>query len=685
MHIKNSLIYILTLFISFSGNYSISQDMDFPEDKVHYIIKSKQNGCELTIFAEIEIEDQWHINAANLPAESFSIPTDILIDTSYKYRIEDTIYEPKSHYVYDEIAKEDLYLHDGKITISKKIFIQTKDNFTLKGFFTFQTCDDNHCLPPYDGEFEVKVNGCDYKEEYFPPTSFKEGLSDTENKSKEKINAEKNKTNEQLKVLENNEGKAGKKSLLLIFFLSFLSGFAALLTPCVFPMIPMTVSFFTKQSQNKTAGIRNAILYGISIIIIYVFLGTIITAIFGASFLNSLSTNVYFNIFFFVLLVVFAISFLGAFDINLPNSWVTKADSASSKGGFLGIFFMAFTLALVSFSCTGPIVGTLLVESATIGGIGPFIGMFGFSLALALPFALFAAFPGWLNSLPKSGGWLNTVKVFLGFLELALAFKFLSNADLVLQSHFIERELFIAIWVGIFFVLSLYLFGFIKLPNDSPVESLSVGRTILATSVLIFVFYLIPGLWGAPLKLISGFPPPMSYSESPSGLSTSAISFKKTENTHLGPQGISVFHDLDEGLAYAKRINKPTFLDFTGHACINCRKMEEKVWGEEGVLNILKDSVVIVSLYVDDKRLLPEKEHKEVEIAPGKIIQVSTIGDKWSAYQAKTYKALSQPYYIMLDKNGNDLSNGSADYLNHGNKKDFLNWLRDGIKEYKTS
>ncbi|MDC3133338.1 thioredoxin family protein [Bacteroidota bacterium] len=685
MHIKNSLIYILTLLISFSGNYSISQDMDFPEDKVHYIIKSKQNGCELTIFAEIEIEDQWHINAANLPAESFSIPTDILIDTSYKYRIEDTIYEPKSHYVYDEIAKEDLYLHDGKITISKKIFIQTKDNFNLKGFFTFQTCDDNHCLPPYDGEFEVKVNGCDYKEEYFPPTSFKEGLSDTENKSKEKINAEKNKTNEQLKVLEYNEGKAGKKSLLLIFFLSFLSGFAALLTPCVFPMIPMTVSFFTKQSQNKTAGIRNAILYGISIIIIYVFLGTIITAIFGASFLNSLSTNVYFNIFFFFLLVVFAISFLGAFDINLPNSWVTKADSASSKGGFLGIFFMAFTLALVSFSCTGPIVGTLLVESATIGGIGPFVGMFGFSLALALPFALFAAFPGWLNSLPKSGGWLNTVKVFLGFLELALAFKFLSNADLVLQSHFIERELFIAIWVGIFFVLSLYLFGFIKLPNDSPVESLSVGRTILATSVLIFVFYLIPGLWGAPLKLISGFPPPMSYSESPSGLSNSAISFKKTENTHLGPQGISVFHDLDEGLAYAKRINKPTFLDFTGHACINCRKMEEKVWGEEGVLNILKDSVVIVSLYVDDKRLLPEKEHKEVEIAPGKIIQVSTIGDKWSAYQAKTYKALSQPYYIMLDKNGNDLSNGSADYLNHGNKKDFLNWLRDGIKEYKTS
>jgi thiol:disulfide interchange protein len=347
---------------------------------------------------------------------------------------------------------------------------------------------------------------------------------------------------------------------------------------------------------------------------------------------------------------------------------------------------MAFTLALVSFSCTGPIVGTLLVESATIGGIGPFIGMFGFSLALALPFALFAAFPGWLNSLPKSGGWLNTVKVFLGFLELALAFKFLSNADLVVQGHFLERELFIAIWVGIFLILALYLFGFIRLPNDSPIESLSVGRTILATSVLIFVFYIFPGLWGAPLNLISGFPPPMNYSESPNGLglAKTVTGSHSTENTHNGPQGLPVFHDLNEGLAYAQKNNKPTFLDFTGHACVNCRKMEEKVWGEKGVLNILRDSVVIVSLYVDDKRPLPENEHTEVEIAPGKIINVTTIGDKWSAYQAKKYKALSQPYYRMLDKNGKDLSNGSADYINHGNKEDFISWLREGLKEFKT-
>ena len=487
------------------------------------------------------------------------------------------------------------------------------------------------------------------------------------------------------KITNENDNSSTKKSLFVIFILSFLSGFAALLTPCVFPMIPMTVSFFTKQSKDKSSGIKNAILYGLSIIIIYVLLGTIITAIFGASFLNSLSTNIYFNLLFFILLVVFAISFLGAFEITLPNAWVNKADSASSKGGFLGIFFMALTLALVSFSCTGPIVGTLLVESATIGGIGPFIGMFGFSLALALPFGLFAAFPGWLNSLPKSGGWLNTVKVFLGFLELALAFKFLSNADLVIQGHFLERELFLAIWIGIFSVLALYLFGFIRLPKDSEIKYLSVSRSLIAITVLVFVIYLIPGLWGAPLKLISGFPPPMSYSESPSGLSNSSKIVEDIENTHIGPQGLPVFHDLSAGLAYAKSINKPAFLDFTGHACINCRKMEEKVWGEDGVINILRDSLVIISLYVDDKRPLPEEEHAEVEIAPGKIIKVTTIGDKWSAYQAKKYKSLSQPYYIMLDKNGNDLPNKSADYLNHGNKKDFLNWLRNGLKQYNNS
>ena len=684
-----SLKNIKFLFLSFialilSGKL-FSQGIEFPEDKVKYSINVVQKECVVSIIADVDIEEGWHINGANLPLESFSIPTDLLLDTSSMFIIEDSIYEPEVKRIYDNIAKEDLYIHEGKIKISRKVVVNSEKDFVIKGVFTFQTCDDSHCLPPYDGPFEIKVKGCDIQ------SQSDKNFNSTENLKEKK----KTKTNEivKKKLAEDNdikieESKTNSKSIFLIFIISFLSGFAALITPCVFPMIPLTVSFFTKQSKDKVSGVRNAIFYALCIIIIYVLLGTIITGLFGASFLNSLSTNIYFNLFFFILLVLFAVSFLGAFEINLPNSWINKADSASRKGGFIGIFFMAFTLALVSFSCTGPIVGTLLVESATIGGIGPFVGMFGFSLALALPFGLFAAFPGWLNSLPKSGGWLNTVKVFLGFLELALAFKFLSNADLVMQGHFLERELFIAIWIGIFFVLALYLFGFFKLPNDGDIQFLSVSRTLLATAVLIFVMYLIPGLWGAPLKLISGFPPPMSYSESPLGIGIYSNTDKinnTIDNTHSGPQGLPVFHYLEEGLAYAKSVNKPSFLDFTGHACINCRKMEEKVWGEEGVFNILRDSVVIISLYVDDKRPLPDDQHFEEEIAPGKIINVTTIGDKWSAYQAKKYKSLSQPYYRMLDKNGEDLSNGSADYLNHGNKQDFLKWLRTGLKQFKST
>jgi thiol:disulfide interchange protein DsbD len=685
LSLKNIKFLFLSCIALILSGKLFSQGFELPEDKVKYSINVIQKKCVVSIIADIDIEEGWHINGANLPLESFSIPTDLVLDTSSMFISEDSIYEPEVKRIYDKIAKEDLYLHQGKIKISRKVVVNSEKDFVIKGVFTFQTCDDSHCLAPYDGPFEIKVKGCDIQ-----------SLNDKNfNSTKNLKEKKKTITNEivKKKLVEENdieieESKTNSKSIFFIFIVSFLSGFAALITPCVFPMIPLTVSFFTKQSKDNVSGVRNAILYALCIIIIYVLLGTIITGLFGASFLNSLSTNIYFNLFFFILLILFAVSFLGAFEINLPNTWINKADSASRKGGFIGIFFMAFTLALVSFSCTGPIVGTLLVESATIGGSGPFVGMFGFSLALALPFGLFAAFPGWLNSLPKSGGWLNTVKVFLGFLELALAFKFLSNADLVMQSHFLERELFIAIWIGIFFVLTLYLFGFFKLPNDGDIKFLSVSRTLLATAVLIFVMYLIPGLWGAPLKLISGFPPPMSYSESPVGIGiyskTDQIN-KTIENTHSGPQGLPVFHDLEEGLAYAKIVNKPSFLDFTGHACINCRKMEEKVWGEEGVYDILRDSVVIISLYVDDKRPLPDDQHFEEEIAPGKIINVTTIGDKWSAYQAKKYKSLSQPYYRMLDKNGEDLSNGSADYLNHGNKQDFLHWLRTGLEQYKSS
>jgi thiol:disulfide interchange protein len=477
------------------------------------------------------------------------------------------------------------------------------------------------------------------------------------------------------------ETPATEHGLWAIFFIAFLSGFAALLTPCVFPMIPMTVSFFTKQSKNKATGIRNAIIYGISIIVIYVVLGLLVTGIFGADALNALSTNVWFNLIFFVLLLVFASSFLGAFEIMLPNSWANKVDSQADRGGIIGILFMALALAIVSFSCTGPIVGTLLVEAASKGGIAPVIGMLGFSSALALPFMLFAMFPGWLNSLPKSGGWLNTVKVFLGFLELALAFKFLSNADLVLQLHILEREVFIAIWIAIFGTLSLYLFGKITLPHDSPIASISVGRLYIGLLTLIFTFYLIPGLWGAPLKLISAFPPPMEYSESPNGVGGSA---KLTsiavlpEGAKNGPHGIVVFDDYESGLAYAKEVNKPIMLDFTGFACVNCRKMENNVWSDPKVLSILKDKVVVISLYVDDKRELPKKD-QFISKTTGE--EIETIGDKWTDFMISKYKTNTQPLYVLTDLEGNNL-NTAKPTISYVGVKEYQAWLEAGIAKF---
>lgn len=488
-------------------------------------------------------------------------------------------------------------------------------------------------------------------------------------------------TTDTAQVEETEEGD--EKGLISIFFIAFLSGFAALLTPCVFPLIPMTVSFFTKQSKTKAAGIRNAITYGISIIVIYVALGSIVTAIFGADALNDLATNVWFNLIFFVLLVFFATSFLGAFEIMLPNSWANKVDRQADRGGIIGILFMALALAIVSFSCTGPIVGTLLFEAASQGGIGPIVGMLGFSLALALPFMLFAMFPGWLNTLPKSGGWLNTVKVFLGFLELALAFKFLSNADLVLQLHLLEREVFLAIWIAIFGALALYLFGKITLPHDSPLPFISVGRLMMGLLVLTFTIYLIPGLWGAPLKIISAFPPPMTYSESPNGVGNTAGGSgevaKLPEGAKYGPHNLVTFDDYDLGLAYAKSVNKPILLDFTGHACVNCRKMENNVWSDKVILPILKEDVVLISLYVDDKRPLPKEKQfysKETDS------EIETIGDKWTDFMITKYKTNTQPLYVLTDLEGNSL-NIKDESISYVSVDEYLKWLKDGLENFK--
>jgi thiol:disulfide interchange protein DsbD len=651
--------------------------MESPEEKVKAVFSLEQNGCEAFIVAKVTVVPGWHINSNKLPAGSFSIPTQLNMNSLAGITVVSGVMEPKPVIENNTDIDEILSYHKGGFVLKRKILISSEKDLTITGSFSFQTCNEVKCLPEFTMKFSLPVKACTMSKEKIdsvlasaPATSANENTQGSTNSD--------NKPN----VTKPVEDKNANKSIWVIFILSFLSGFAALLTPCVFPMIPMTVSFFTKTSKNKAKGIRNALFYGVSIIAIYVILGTIVTAIFGPAALNALSTNVWFNLIFFILLVVFAISFMGAFEITLPNSWLNKADKASDKGGLIGIFFMALALALVSFSCTGPIVGTLLVQSASIGGIAPFVGMFGFSLALALPFTLFAAFPGWMNSLPKSGGWLNTVKVFLGFLELALAFKFLSTADLVSQAHLLERELFIAIWIGIFTVLAIYLLGGFKLPHDSPLERLSVGRVLLGTTTLIFVAYLIPGMWGAPLKLISGFPPSPTYSEwKQSGSSnTSNQSAEHVEGMHEGVHGIMMFDDYDKALAYAKKVNKPLMLDFTGWGCQNCRKMEETVWNAQGVLSILKDQVVVASLYVDEKKELPVSEQKELEYAPGKKMAITQVGHKWGFLQMSRYKSNSQPHYRMLSPDGKDLANGPADFEHHGNAEAFKKWLEDGLK-----
>ena len=682
------------LFICFSFfQLSIFGQIEMPEDKVDwkFYIDYKDN-CEAFVVAKLVMVEHWHINALKLPQDNFGYATVFKIQESSKLQILGQVLEPTPITKFDEESEETLSYHEGTIYLKQKIEIKSVDDFKLKLTFSYQPCDSVKCLLPFEEDFEVNVKGCTAENETIevqPQDSVvidssvqTLNLDSVAMDSVNNLNANSNSN-----VGNNNESETKDKgSLFTIFILSFLSGFAALLTPCVFPMIPMTVSYFTKTSKSKSQGIRNALLYGISIIVIYILLGTIVTAVFGAETLNNMSTNPTFNIIFFVLLVVFAISFMGAFEIRMPNSWINKADQRADKGGVVGIFFMALALALVSFSCTGPIVGSLLVQAASEGGIAPFVGMFGFSFALALPFALFAMFPGWMNSLPQSGGWLNSVKVVLGVLELALAFKFLSNADLSLQTHYLERELFLAIWIAIFTFLTLYLFGFILLPHDSKVEKISVGRSILGILSFVFVIYMIPGLWGAPLKLISAFPPPLSYSESPLGVggSGSNTNLNHEEGMHLGPQNIMVFHDYDIAFEYAKKVNKPLFVDFTGHNCVNCRKMEQSVWGEPVIIDYLKNDVVIVSLHVDEKVALPINEQETVTMPNGKQKVLKTTGDKWMFMQISKYQIAAQPYYRMIDNEGKELNNGSADYENHRDVSKFKSWLEAGLEEFKS-
>ncbi len=477
-----------------------------------------------------------------------------------------------------------------------------------------------------------------------------------------------------------------KDSLWVTFLAGLVGGFAAIFMPCIFPLLPMTISFFTKQSGTRAKGIRNALIYGASIIVIYVALGLLITIVFGADALNDLSTNGIFNFAFFLLLVVFAASFFGAFEIMLPTSWANKMDAKADKGGLIGIFFMAATLALVSFSCTGPIIGTLLVQAASMGELlGPAIGMFGFALALALPFTLFSLFPSWMTSLPKSGSWLNSVKVVLGFLELALALKFLSNVDLAYHWQWFDREVFIVLWVIIFGMLGFYLLGKLRFSHDSELTSISVPRLFLSIISLSFALYLIPGLWGAPLQSVSAFLPPQqtqdfdlytrSLGSNPVAESDSKTP-KKYGDIFEAPLGLNAFFDYEEGMAYAKKMNKPVMIDFTGHACVNCRKMEAAVWPKPDVLKRLRNDYVLIQLYVDDKTELPDTEQR-VSSYSGKTIK--TIGNQWSDLQASRFNTNSQPYYVLLGNDGKQLVQPQgADY----EPEDFVKFLDSGLKVY---
>ena len=646
MFIKN----IFTIFILVVGYSTFSQ--------IHNPVTwrtsvEKHSDTEYTLITKATIEKGWHLYSQNVP-ENGPIPTAFYYDNKQGFfTIKGTTQEEEGHTIDDKVFEMRIKYFENSATFKQKISL-IGDKKTISGTVEFMVCDETKCLAPTEIDL------------VFDLTAATQAVAVTSKPS--------------------NSKKEQNSDLWLVFVLGLGAGFIALFTPCVFPLIPMTVSFFTKQSKTRAKGIKNALVYGASIIAIYVFLGTFVVAVFGASAINEFSTGVTFNIVLFLVLLLFAFSFLGAFEIMLPNSWANKIDDKADKGGYLGIFFMALALAIVSFSCTGPFVGSIIALSAAEGGTAPVLGMLGFSIGLAFPFTLFAAFPGWLNSLPKSGGWLNTVKVVLGFIELALAFKFLSNADLVLQLHWLQREVFLVIWIAIFATLTMYLLGKIQLPHDSEVKNISVGRLSLAILTFSFTIYMVPGLWGAPLNLISAFPPPQHYSESPYGVGNKKVethntssNFNTPEGAHLmAPDNILTFNDYSKGLAYAKQVGKPVLLDFTGHACVNCRKMEQNVWVKPKILEILKNDVILISLYVDDKRPLNEKDIVDSKLKPGKKIKY--IGQKWSEMQTIKYQTNSQPFYVLMNHQEQNLTQPIG-YT--PNVDEYYNWLKEGISQFK--
>ena len=659
---------------------------------VKWKIKLEDSGKpEKEIVFTAVADKGWHLYDMNLPAGG-PVSTSITYETMKGAELVGKVVSsvaPTS--VYDELFAMNLRWYSGTVTFTQKIKVTDAKAFKLAGELEFMACNDETCLPPERVEFSfnrknitmtdagvvagesddqaaadslslalgtdslsVSADG-ETAGQLVNPTKIAEVLSDNVDLWTPVI--------DELKAFGESPLDGTDSSLLFIFLAGFAGGFIALLTPCVWPMIPMTVSFFLKRTKNKKKAIKDAVMYGVSIIVIYLALGLLITGIFGASALNDLSTNAVFNLLFFALLVLFAVSFFGAFEMVLPSSWTNKLDAkADSTSGILSIFFMAFTLALVSFSCTGPIIGTLLVQAASMGSIvAPAVGMFGFAFALAIPFSVFAIFPNMLQSMPKSGGWLNSVKVVLGFLELALALKFFSVADLAYGWRILDRETFLVLWIVIFAMLGFYLLGKIRFSHDSELKYVSVPRLFMAIVSLAFAVYMVPGLWGAPLKSISAFAPPLY-----------------TQDFNLYEDEVHAqFDDYEAGMAYAKKNNKPVMIDFSGYGCVNCRKMEASVWTNPGVKQIIENDYVLITLFVDDKTKLPEVIEIEEH---GKTRKLKTVGDKWSYLQRSKFGANAQPFYVLLDNNGKPLSHSYA-YDEDVNK--YIQFLQGGLKNYK--
>lgn len=631
-------------------------------EPVKWTFESKQEGNEATLIFKANIEEGWHLYDTELP-DGGPIKTSIHYADSTLFDFTAELgKEPMPTEYFDKTFNLNLAYFSKQAILTQKIKLKTFDNVDVKGFVEFMSCNDETCTPPIEIEFTFSLNQKEPKSETLAPVNLQNDSSH----------------------------KAVSGNLLIFLFFSFVAGLAAILTPCVFPMIPMTVSFFMNSGESKFKSRLNAIFYGFSIIAIYTIIGTLVAVLFGPGAANWLSTHWLPNLIFFAVFILFAFSFFGMFEIVLPSWIVNKSDQQVDKGGLMGSFFMALTLVLVSFSCTGPIVGAILVESAGGQILKPIIGMFGFSLAFAMPFTLFALFPGWLNNLPKSGGWLNSVKVVLGFLELALGLKFLSVADQTYHWGILDREIYLAIWIVIFTLLGFYLLGKLKFSHDSDVKFVSVPRLLMAIFSFTFVIYLVPGMFGAPLKGISGYLPPQSTHDfdlhqiirdeiklgtphqSVSGLAVTPEQIcdkpKFGEFLHL-PHGLEGYFDYEQGMSCARKQNKPVFIDFTGHGCVNCREMEANVWSDPRVLERLRNNFVVIALYVDDKSTLPESEWI-TSTYDGKVKK--TLGKKYADFQISRYGVNAQPYYVLLDGKEQKLVEPRAYDLNADRFVEFL-------------